>query len=284
MQYVYISVAGILLLLALFAIAIHVGYRAPRLREGRDPSARGLVFDEAYITGPRGKRLYTWSIPLSDDAPTVIMVHGWGGNMELMLPLAMPFHKAGMNVFLLDARNHGKSDADSYSAMPRFAEDAACAIEWVKKHRKGKIVLLGHSVGAGAVLLEGSRRSDIAAIISIAAFAHPEWVMRRQLERLGLPRIIVRAVLRYIEWTIGYRFDDIAPMNTACHATCPVLLVHGTNDTTVPLSDAHAIASNCSKRGLQLLEIPGAEHDSSDRIDKHAPELIAFLQRAGITS
>ncbi|HIP52959.1 MAG TPA: alpha/beta fold hydrolase, partial [Chromatiales bacterium] len=282
MHYLYISFAASILVLILFVLVIHLGYRAPRIPERKDPSDWGLRFDVAFIPGAHGKKLHTWWIPISEEAPTLILMHGWGGNMELMLPLALPFRHAGMNVFLLDARNHGKSDPDSYSAMPRFAEDVGCAIDWVKTRAKGKIVLLGHSVGAGAVLLEASRRDDIDAVVSIAAFAHPEWVMRRQLERYKLPKVLINAVLRYIEWVIGHRFVDIAPMNTACRALCPVLLVHGTDDRTVPLSDAHAIVGNCPDRNLQLLEIAGADHDSTDRIDPHAPELLAYLHAIGV--
>lgn len=272
---------------AVFAIllTIHLGFRAPRRIETGTPADFGLPFHETDIRTRAGKTLFAWWLPVATPAPTIVLLHGWGGNAELMLPLAVPFHAAGLNVLLLDARNHGRSDSASFSSLPRFAEDIAAAIDWVRKQSKGKtdrIVLLGHSVGGGAVLFEASRRCDIAAVISIAAFAHPEWMMRRYLERLGIPNLFTRWVLHYVEWIIGHRYEEIAPMYTACRIKCPVLLVHGTADATVPVTDALAIRNHCRKNSLELLLIENADHESVDVIEDHAGELLSFLARVGV--
>lgn len=218
-------------------------------------------------------------------APTIIVLHGWGSNAEQMLPFATPFHQSGLNVLLLDARDHGRSDSDNFSSLPRFAEDVSGAIDWVKGQpeiRSNRIVLLGHSVGAGAVLFEASRRHDISAVISLAAFAHPEWMMRRYMKGAWFLKPFTRAILRYVEWVIGCRFEAIAPMNTACSVKCPVLLVHGTADTTVPMSDALAIRDSCNKNSIELLLIKDADHESVDKIEAHAEQLVAFLTRVGV--
>ena len=275
------------LLLALIAIPvvllfiIHVMFRAPRLKEKGNPADHGVAYQEVRIPTINGKRLYGWWLPMPEANVTLVVMHRWGSNMELMLPLVLPLHKAGLNILLVDARNHGRSDSDSFSSMPKFAEDTGVAVDWLKKNRTGsagKIVLLGHSVGAGAVLLEASRRDDIAAAISIAAFAHPEWMMRRYLGRFHTPEFFKRWGLRYVEWIIGYRYEEIAPMNTACRVHCPVLIVHGAEDQTVPASDAYAIRDNCPDRGLELLLIEGAAHDSVNAIEQHSGELVSFLQ------
>ena len=191
----------------------------------------------------------------------------------------------GLNILLLDARNHGRSDSASFSSLPRFAEDAGTVVDWVKAHGSDpykRVALLGHSVGAGAVLFEASRRDDIAAVISIAAFAHPEWLMRRYLARFRLPGFCTSWILRYVEWVIGHRYTDIAPMNTACRVQCPILLVHGTADETVPLTDARAIQNHCSGKKPELLLIEGGTHDSVEQVEHHADKLVAFLQKTGI--
>jgi len=275
----------------LFAIhrAIHIGFRAPRLIEQGSPADFGISFRDIDISTKRGKRLFAWWLPATVPnqimAPTIILMHGWGSNAELMLPLAVPLHRAGMNVLLLDARNHGRSDADNFSSMPRFAEDVAEAIDWIRREgtlQNDQIVLLGHSVGAAAVLLEASRRHDIDAVISLAAFAHPEWMMRRYLGRLPLPKLFVDGILRYVERIIGHRYEAIAPMHTACLVRCPVLLVHGTADVTVPMSDALAIRDQCNKDSVELLLIEGADHESVDKIEMHAAQLIEFLVRSEV--
>jgi pimeloyl-ACP methyl ester carboxylesterase len=293
MNAILISILAIVATLFAIRKAIHIGFRAPRIIEQGCPSDFGISYRDIDILTRRGKRLFAWWLPAPGSsttsatisAPTIILLHGWGSNAELMLPLAVPLLHAGMNVLLLDARNHGRSDADNFSSLPRFAEDVSEAIDWVKRQsnlQNDQLVLLGHSVGAAAVLLEASRRDDIAAVISLATFAHPEWMMRRYLGRFPFPKLFVKGVLRYVEQVIGHRYEAIAPMHTICLVKCPVLLVHGTADETAPMSDALAIRDQCNKKSIELLLIEGADHDSVDKFEKRADELIAFLTRIGV--
>lgn len=278
-----ILAAGILLLLA----GIHLGFRPPRHRERGDPGALGLPYQELRIPTVAGKTLFAWLLPRPNAAGTIVILHGWGGNAEMMLPLALPFYRAGLNVILPDARCHGRSDGDSFSSLPRFAEDLGRVVNWLGS-RNGpgagteRVILLGHSVGAGACLLEASRRRDIAAVISIAAFAHPEWMMRRYLGRWHLPTPLVSLILRYVQWVIGHRFEEIAPIRTICAIPCPVLMVHGREDRTVPVTDMRAIQARCERPHISFLEIAGADHDSVEKIESHAGQLLAFLRRQAI--
>jgi pimeloyl-ACP methyl ester carboxylesterase len=196
-----------------------------------------------------------------------------------MLPLARPFHEAGMNVLLFDARNHGKSDGDSFSSMPRFAEDLDGAIDWTRQQDPGqKIIVMGHSIGAAAALLVASRRDDIDLVIGISGFAHPDLVMRRHLTRRWLPHFLVPMILRYVQWVIGHRFDDIAPMYRIRHVRCPVLLAHGSEDIVIPISDMHLIMKNAlPDNDLQTLTFEDAGHASVQTFQEHAGQLIAFI-------
>jgi dipeptidyl aminopeptidase/acylaminoacyl peptidase len=70
-----------------------------------------------------------------------------------MLPFAALLHRAGLAVLLLDARNHGDSDDDSFSSIPRFAEDLEQGLGWLARQPRidpQRLFLLGHSVGAAA--------------------------------------------------------------------------------------------------------------------------------------
>ena len=273
-----------LCLIGFIIVMVHVGFRAPRIRESGTPAQFRLKYQEVDIPGVKGTHLFGWFLPLENADKTIILLHGWGGNAEMMLPLAKPFIDTGINVLLFDSRNHGRSDRGAVSSMPRFAEDMDSAIDWLKTHHpehSHNIALLGHSVGAGAVLLAASRRDDIAAVISVSAFAHPNRMMRRYLAGKKIPRVMISAILRYVEWVIGARFEHIAPVNTVCKIHCPVLLVHGKADTTVPVEDARDILKNCPKPHIRLVEIDDAEHDSVDMIERHAHQLIDFLQKKG---
>ena len=279
-----ILVSAVIILLLL--VIIHLGFRVPGNPEKKDPGALGLVFQVLSIPTVSKKHLYAWLLPVPGATATIVILHGWGGNAEQMLPMALPFHRAGMNVLLMDARSHGRSDRDNFSSLPRFAEDLEKVIEWLKQtypEYSRKIAVLGHSVGGGAVLLAASRRSDIDAVISVSAFAHPEWMMQRFLNRLPIPDFLITFVIRYVEKVIGYRYEDIAPINTICHIKCPVLLVHGKEDLTVPAEDALVIKRGCDRPNIKLLMVQNAGHESVEKIRSHEKELLQFLNDSGFS-
>ena len=275
----------VLLVLAALPLGVHLGFRAPRIRETGSPADHGLVYEVIWIPTVRGRRLHGWWLPAPGAQGTLVLVHGWGGNAELMLPLAVPLRRAGLNLLLFDARNHGRSDADTFSSLPRFAEDLGAAIAWLKQRhprRSNRVAVLGHSVGAGAALFAATRNRDIAAVISIAAFAHPAEVTARSLAPLRLPRGVTALVIRYVEWVIGHRFDIIAPVGSIRRVPCPVLLVHGQADTLVPVEDARRIFAQAHQGRTRLLEVPDAGHDSVERIEDHLDALLAFLRETSV--
>lgn len=271
-------------LLAGLRWAVHRSLAPQRVIETRTPVDVGLPFQEVSIPTENAKSLFGWYIPANRTgrAPVVVLLHGWGGNTETLLPLAGPLHGAGFALLFIDARCHGQSDEDSFASMPRFAEDLGYAIDWLKQREdvdQDAVAAIGHSVGAGAVLLSASWRNDLAAVVSIAAFTHPVAMMRRWFAVMGIPyRPIGWLMLRYVEWVIGHRFDDIAPINTIQRVCCPALLVHGAEDTTVPVSEAHAIHTNRSGEHVQLKVVAGSHDDFAD-LDRELPLLVEFMSR-----
>lgn len=276
-----IPLAGILAL----NLLLRRGLRAPRVVETSGLAQRGLNGREISLPTSRGKHLFGWLLPgkSAAPAPSVIVLHGWGANAEMMLPLARPLQAAGFTVLLIDARNHGRSDADSFSSMPRFAEDLDAAIDWLKAQPEAnaeQIAVIGHSVGAAAALLSAARRNDLAGVISLAAFAHPAVMMRRWLSGKNLAWFPLGwYVLHYVQQVIGHRFDAIAPVNTVPRIACPLLLVHGAEDSTIPVADALAIHARRTHDQVRLRVFPG-EHDSADELERHSAELIEFLHDA----
>jgi uncharacterized protein len=284
MIYLYLLVGGMVATTALHAL-IRRGLRAARLVESATPAALGLPYVETRIPSANGKSLFAWFIaaPESGNAPVLVVLHGWGGNAETMLALAPHLHRAGHALLFFDARCHGRSDGDSFSSLPRFAEDLEHALVWLMQ-RPGvdvtRVGLIGHSVGAAAALLAASRRDDVAAVISIAAFVHPESIMRQLLKGWRVPFVPLGwYILKYVQHVIGHSFDAIAPLNTIARVRCPVLLIHGTADETVPASDAQILHARCQRGVGELLLVSGG-HDRYDELESEVGLVVSFLARA----
>ncbi len=208
-------------------------------------------------------------------------MHGWGANAGTMWPVVLPLHAAGFAVLLIDARCHGRSDNKAFTSRPRFAEDIAAGLAWLRLQPEiaaDRLALLGHSVGAAASLLHASRHHDVRAVVSLSAFAHPREVMRSFMAEKRVPYPVLGwYVMRHVQRVIGVSFDEIAPLNTLPRVSCPTLLVHGRRDTVVPINDAHRLLAACSRTRFLLVD---GDHDLRSALVPHAQTLTDFLRAA----
>ena len=264
---------------------LHRGLAPGASTDGATPAQLGLPAQAVQIPGPAGQRLFAWYLPASTGASTrasaAVLLHGWGGNASTLLPAAQALHGAGYAVLLPEARNHGRSARGGHSSLPSFADDLDAALDWLAQQSgvdPQRLAALGHSVGAAAVLLVASRRPGLAAAVSVSAFAHPEQVMRRWLAAYHVPFWPLGwLVNRYIEAVIGTRFERIAPQATLAQARCPVLLLHGRQDDTVPLADARALMQRRGAARATLLELDGS-HEGFANPAQAEQAVLAFLR------
>ena len=280
--------AGLLGARALVHQVIVRGLRAPRMPHGLAPHelpvASGRV-QAVDLPGPGGRRLAAWlALPpgtASGRVPAVLAMHGWGSNLAMMWPVAPPLLAAGYAVLLVDARCHGHSDGESFTSLPRFAEDIAAGLAWLRLQPgidPQRLALIGHSVGAAAALLHAAHHDDVRAVISLSAFAHPHEVMRRWMVEKQVPYPVLGwYVLRHVQGVIGVRFDAIAPVHTITRVRCPVLLVHGLGDTTVPLEGARRL--HAASGTARLLTVEG-DHDLRQALERHGHQMVEFLALA----
>ena len=284
----YLALALVVFLGArwLVHLALLRGLAAPRLAHEVAPSDVGLSAQstqEIRLPGPDGKSLFAWLITPDTPGPhpAVLVMHGWGANASMMLQIAPPLRAAGYAVLFVDARCHGQSDDDRFTSMPRFAEDIGAGLAYLRTRPEvdpENIALLGHSVGAGAVLLYAAHHDDIRAVISLSAFAHPREVMQDWMAQHHIPFPVIGSyILRHVEGVIGARFDEIAPIHTITQVGCPLLLVHGREDTSVAFNDA--LRLQAAQPAAQLLPVSG-DHDLRETLRPHGDELVAFLNQA----
>jgi len=282
------AVAGVLALRRMAHRAILRGLRAPRLVHATVPGDPGVASEhvrEVRIAGALGKSLFGWLVlppgTFQRPVPAVLVMHGWGANAAMMWQVVPPLHDAGFAVLLIDARCHGRSDDEDFNSMPRFAEDIAAGLAWLRQQpgiAPDRLALVGHSVGAAAALLHASVHRDVRAVVSLAAFAHPREVMRAFMAEKRVPYPLVGwYVLRHVQRVIGTSFDDIAPVHTIARVPCPVLVVHGRADSVVPMGDAQRLVERSARARLLLVD---GDHDLREGLAPHAGTLVDFLRAA----
>lgn len=253
-----------------------------RTRRVIAPLPAGLVIADVRIPTANGKHLAAWYLtPPGGLGPVVVLMHGWSSGAAHMMPLAKPLQRAGLGVLMPDARCHGRSDQDSFASMPRFAEDLSSALDWLKTRPEvTRLGAIGHSVGGAALILTASRRRDLACAVSVAAFAHPRTMMLSWLKAWRIPyRPLGWWILRHVEKSIGHAYDDIAAITVINGVTCPLLLVHGARDRSVPVADAQAIHAARGDAPVDLLVVDAMGHGGPRDTARLADAVTPFLRR-----
>lgn len=255
----------------------------PASRRGTGPLLGAADAVDVCLPGPENSRLRGWFLPATtppDRGPAVLVMHGWGGSAVDMEPLAAPLRAAGAHTLLLDARGHGRSDDCALTSMPHIAADVEVAVSWLRSHPQvdpARIVLVGHSVGAGACLLAARNDPQITGVVSLSCMAEPRAVMTRLMSGAGLPRTARWLALRYVERAVGMRLAAFAPLNTLPELAMPVLLIHGERDQVVPVTDAHELAA--AAPAARLLVIPDVGHADLEGVAAVSDTVREFVVR-----
>jgi pimeloyl-ACP methyl ester carboxylesterase len=254
-------------------------FAPPQQETSQTPADFGLPGERIWLESVNETSLHAWFIPAAEaPCPAIVVLHGWGANGSLLLPIAPHLHRSGYHALLVDARNHGLSEHDEFASLPRFAEDLEVGIAWLRERDDvTTVAVVGHSVGAGAAILAASRDPEIAALVSISAFAHPREMMTNQLRLTRLPGLVSGAMLWPIEQIFGHRFDEIAPQHRIRQVECPVLIVHGDADQVIHVKDAFRLFEMAPDG--QVLIVPGGEHATLEAFEPHVPEAMAFFER-----
>jgi pimeloyl-ACP methyl ester carboxylesterase len=208
--------------------------------------------------GGRAVRGWVWG-----EGPVVYLVHGWGGTLEQLTPLAAPLLDRGLQVVAFDALSHGRSDAGVHGASSSDAVELGRSLDAVAARFGPARAVVAHSMGALAALL-AIRDGWVAAerlVLIAPPTGIPDLLARLRVElRLG-ERTTRRLVERVRERT-GYAPEDLDLVTVAAalerHERPELLVVHDLLDREVPHEPSTRLVR--SWPGAQLLSTAGLGH------------------------
>lgn len=94
---------------------------------------------------------------IGEGAP-VLMIHGWGANIDLLQPLAIPLGRLGYRCHMLDLPGFGES-AEPPKAFTIFDYAAFC-LAYIEYHNLPSVHYFGHSLGGRIGLILGAIHSN----------------------------------------------------------------------------------------------------------------------------
>jgi len=194
-------------------------------------------------------------------APTVLYFYGNGACAAWSVSEVELLRGLGCNVFVPDFTGYGLSGGKP-SETGLYAT-ATAAWKYLQKRPDidhSKILTMGWSIGS-AVAIDLASREPVAGLITISAFTRLSDAASHQF-----PWLPVRLLLKY-------RFDNASKLAAV---RCPLLIIHGDQDTLVPPRMAETLA-DISRGRASRLTLRGAGHNTVFSVDY--PALREALRR-----
>lgn len=242
-------------------------YRLARARGswGKGEPPDGLAQEVTFPSAEDATPLRGWFLPAPTRAPAIILCHGvWTGRREC-LPLALQFRQAGYNVLAFDFRAHGASGGQFISVGHHEMKDVLGAVQFLRVQPEvdaASIGVLGFSMGAASAINAAAHCPGIAAVIADSAYADFMDAVRYSFSEVnGLPQYpFAPLALQWARWIVGIDPRTLRPLdNVAALAPRPLLIIHGQDDTIVPVLHALQLY-RAARQPKELWVQPGAGH------------------------
>jgi pimeloyl-ACP methyl ester carboxylesterase len=233
-------------------------------------------------TGMLSGLRYGYEVSGDPAGPPVLILHGWGGQIESMANVAAGLAARGYAIHVLDLPGFGRSapppDSPTVWGVPEYAQFVAGYLQAAGLNRPH---LIGHSFGGRiSIVLGADYAAQVGKIVltSSAGVLSPP-TLRDKLVGAGkaalrLPglNLLAKPISDIAKNTIGsddlraagvlepvFRkvvAQDLVPY--AARISAPTLLIWGDQDTATPLWQAHTLEKTIPDAGLVVFQ--GAGH------------------------
>ncbi len=222
-----------------------------------------VPFEHLAFPTSDGLMLRGWWLPRPAAQSVIITCHGHTGSKPDMLGIGSGLWRAGYAVLLFDFRGRGQSDPWPNTLISREVDDLLAAVAWVRARQpEARIGVTGFSMGAAVALLAAAQSPHIAAVVADSPFASADAVVahliRQRMPVLHTPLFALTRKL--IDLRHGYNLGQVRPVDAAaCLTPRPLLLIHGTEDSMIPIAHTHAIFA-AAQPPKELWLYPDVEH------------------------
>ena len=242
------------------------------VRQSIQYSARDGVRIPAYLTLPPG-------VERAQGLPLVVLVHGGPRGRDTFAFDWWASFLASRGYLVLQPNFRGSSGYGRAwmeagyrqwgGLMQTDVEDGAAALVRAGMADPARICIMGASYGGYAALAGATMTPDrYSCAVSVAGLSDLDLMARADMAQAGSQSIFADDIRRII----GDRSEDrdhirsISPANLADRARAPVLLIHGTDDTVVPIEHSRLMERRLRAAGkdVRLVELTGDDHWLSD--------------------
>ena len=215
----------------------------------------------------------------TEGGPRIVFVHGTPGDADAWRPyLRQPFH--GWDLVAVDRPGFGESAprgavtslATQAAALaplldPNLDPNPEPGLERGEGQAAGRrlgppVVLVGHSLGAAVVARVAVDHPDrVAGLVLLAGSVDPELERLRWYNILATPLewLLSRSLRNANREIRALRRELVALGRELERIECPVLVIHGTDDSLVPYANVDYLRRTLGARA-EIVSLEGADH------------------------
>ena len=257
------AIAAVLYLTALIALYVFqrslIYYPDPTRYTPAQAGLSGVR--EVVIETQDGERILAWWAPASPGRPTFLYFHGNAGGLITRADRIKRFAGAGLGVFMPAFRGYaGSSGKPSEVAI---VADALLAYDYLRKAgiAPDDIIAYGELLGSGVAVQLAATRT-VGALILDAPYT-------------SLPDIGKR--LYPFAPVATFMVDRFESKKHIAKVKAPILILHGTNDTTIPIELGRSLF-DAAPEPKEMAAIQGAGHSEIYLFGAFA-RLEAFIEK-----
>ena len=233
-----------------------------------------------------GLRLRGWLSVRDHERPAAVVVHGLGDSLEAYLEHGRLLRERGHTVLLLDLRGHGGSEGSYTTLGGRERFDVTAAMGTLREQGLAKqgVVLVGHSMGAVAVLLAAPEAKDVRAVIVEAPFDdYRRTIAHHARLRYGVPGWVpvIPLAIAAAEWRAGFDADQVDAVAATARIEAPLFAIADGLDTRMPEAVVRRI-HDAHRGPKEFWLAPGVDHVGAVTHPDYWPRICAFLDANGL--
>lgn len=191
--------------------------------------------------------LEAWLVKVPEPKGVVLLFHGYQNSKSSMLGYSDRLNVAGYHTFLVDFPGSGGSEGLETSLGYYEGDDVARALSVVDSlYPELPHTLLGSSMGAASIMRAvHAHEAQPDKIILECPFGTMLGTVRKRFDALNAPSFpFAEMLMFYGGWQSGFDAYDHNPQDYAKSITIPTLLMSGTKDARVSVTETEKIFKN----------------------------------------
>jgi fermentation-respiration switch protein FrsA (DUF1100 family) len=192
----------------------------------------------------------------------VIYSHGWSNNRYSGLKYLDPYLNKGFNFFMYDLRGCGQNEKFLCSMGENESADLLEIIDLLsdKYGQDIQISLHGESLGSFSSLYVLKDAPQVKSCVSNCGYTSIKDVIKDNMKKHHISPIFYNPLQLYIKIRYNLNFNDYSALDSVSHSNTPLLIINGTEDTTVNKRMAKLIYDKSTSENKSLFYFDGAEH------------------------